>query len=962
MYETNNYIIRIFIDNFNLIFNFIGIFMKKMLIVFALFMGAFLVAEAQQIQKRSMSDLMPYAPAVRIGVLDNGLKYYIRENNLPANRAELRLVVMAGSVQEDDDQKGLSHFVEHMCFNGTKNFPKNDLINFLEATGMRFGADINANTGFDRTYYLLTIPLDKPGLLEQGFQVLEDWAHNVTFDPEEIEKERGVILEEWRVYRGAQERVMRSHYPYLLYDSKYADRLPIGDTAVILNAPRETFLRYYNEWYRPDLMAVIAVGDFNKDDIEKIIKEKFSRLKNPQNARPRKVYPVGMHKETFVSIAKDKELPMPNLAVLYKHPGRESATYGAYRYGLLDQFVNNMLNMRIQELTRKPNPPFLFAGAFSSEFIASLRAFQVISISKTDDILRGMEAAVTESYRAKQHGFTQSELDRAKTTVLTAVEKAYNERDKSKSEDYAEEYYRNFYEGEAMPGIEYEYNIVKEFHETITLVEVNKYLASLITEENKVIILSAPDKEDINIPTEKQILDAYDRIAKSKLEPYEDDATDKPLMDKKPKPGKITQTKVHKDKFDIVEMTLSNGAKVLVKQTDFKNDEVLFTAWSPGGSSLSGDDMFRDAMLADVIVNEGGISEFRSTTLTKMMAGKIVRLTPSIGPLTEGFNGMYSPKDEETFFQLLHLYFTNPRKDSDAFQSLISRQKESIRNSKRNPESFLQDTIAAVFNGYHPRFMPLVDTELDKVSLDRAMQFYNDRFADASDFTFIFVGAVNLDKLKNMLETYVASLPSKKRKETWRDLGVKHAQGPFTKEVIRGIEPKSTIRLVLSDKFDYKPQNLLHLNAMMEVFRIRLREVIREDKGGVYGIGAMHRVDQFPKPRYSIYIFFGTSVDRVQELIADAKKVIAELKNNPISDEYMTKAKEILKREFETNRKENRFWLNQIYNSDFNRLDLSRLNNFEANVDALTGKDIHEAAKKYLIDDKMMKFILNPED
>lgn len=934
--------------------------MKRLFFIIALLAISLSDLFAQPIKQRSMDELLPYDPNVVIGVLDNGLKYYIRKNGKPENRAELRLVVKAGSVQEDEDQKGLAHFIEHMCFNGTKNFPKNELISFLEATGIRFGADLNANTGFDRTLYLLTIPLDKPGLLELGLQVLEDWAHNVTFDQVELDKERGVILEEWRLYRGAQERVMKEHYPVIFKNSKYAERLPIGDTAIILNAPREAFIRFYKEWYRPDLMAVIAVGDFDVKEVEKMIREKFSRIPTPTNYRPREEYPIPPHKETLVSIAKDPELPMPNISVIYKFPGRNQATFGGYRQGIVDNLINTMLNMRIQEIMRKPNPPFLYAGGGVGDFMAGLAAFNLVSISKTDDLLKGMEAVITEAYRMKQHGFTKSELERAKEALMKNMESALKEKDKTESGNYANEYFRNFYENEGMPGIEFEYQLYQEYLPNITLDEVNKYAKSLVSNENKVILVSAPDKPEIKVPTEKEVLDLYNKVAAAQHEAYKDDAVDKPLMAKLPKPGKITSEK-NTGKFDIIEMKLSNGARVLVKKTDFKNDEVLFRAWSPGGTSLAKDEDFLSAMFADEIIDEGGISEFSATQLQKILTGKLVSVQPSIDELTEGFSGSYAPNDAETFFKLLHLYFTAPRKDEETFKALITRQKETIKNNKRRPESVFSDSVTAIIYGYHPRYMPLTDKDLNKVNLDKAIEFFKDRYADASDFTFIFVGNVDMKEFRKFVETYIASLPSKKRNELWRDLGINYARGPLYKEVVKGIEPKSAVRLVIADDFDYNPENTLKLNAMMEVFNIRLREVIREDKGGVYGIRAFQRVNQYPKPRYSITIAFGTGPTRVEELISSAIDVMNEMRNKDVSDDNLSKVKEILKREYERSQKENNFWLNYIYNSDYNKLDLGRIAKYNENVDKITKEDIKKTAQKYLKVERIMKFVLNPE-
>ena len=784
-----------------------------------------------EVKYSSLDDKLPMNPEVKHGTLDNGLKYYIMENHKPANRAELQIVFMCGSVLEEDDQAGLAHFSEHMCFNGTKNFPKAELVSFLEKTGMRFGADVNANTGFDRTYYMLTIPLDSAGMLENGFQVLEDWASNVSFDPEEIEKERGVIMEEWRVYRGANQRVMKTHFPNLLKGSKYADRLPIGDTAVILHAPRERFMDLYTNFYRPNLTAVIAVGDFDGKKIEKIIKERFSKLKNPANAKERKEYKIPIHKERIVSIATDKELPMAQVQMYIKHPGMDEGTYRTYRDNIVHRIIGQMLSMRMQELSQSKEPPFLAAGGGFGNFLGDIASFSLVSIPKAEGngIINGFEAALKEAYRACQHGFTKTELDRTKEAMLTNMESALKEKDKTESKAYAMECGRNFIEDEGMPGIAYEVALYKKFLPEITIDEVNKVMKSYIKDEGVVVAVSAPEAEGIIVPKEDEILAKIDEVKAMKLEPYVDKVSDKPLFDKELTPGTITSEKKY-DKADVKEFTLSNGVRVIYKTTDFKNDEILVRAYSPGGYSNATDDIYLSAEFADAILNNAGIADFTDIELQKMLTGKLVSIAPSIGELTEGFRGMAAPKDFEILMQLVHLYFTNPRLDYDAFDSFISKQKDALKNRDKDPQNALRDTIRVTMSNYHKRERPLTADMLENVDPDDAYDFFRNRYADAGDFTFIFVGNIDEKQLKDFAKKYLATLPTTGRKENWKDLGVKAPKNKLEKKVFKGQEKKSTVYLTMRDDFKYTPENKMELHALVEVLRIQLREAIREEK------------------------------------------------------------------------------------------------------------------------------------
>jgi zinc protease len=912
------------------------------------------------INYKSLDENIPIDPKVTYGKLDNGITYYIRENKKPENRAELQMVVMAGSVQEEDDQAGLAHFTEHMCFNGTKNFPKNDLIKFLESLGMRFGADLNANTGFERTYYMLTIPMDRDGVLDSGLQVLEDWLHNVTFDPEELEKERGVIMEEWRVYRGANERIMKKHLPNILYKSRYADRLPIGDTAVILHAPRERFLAFYNDWYRTDLAAIIAVGDFDKNTIEKKIKERFGKIPETKNKKEYPVYEIPSHTEPIVSIAKDKEWPYSLIQLYFKHEGKQVPTFRNYRQSLIDRLLSSMISERLNELTHKTDPPYVFANGTETHFMSNIKAFYLTGMVKESGFISGTEAMLEEAFRARQHGFTESELKRAKKEQMRFIEQAYNEKDKTESIRFAQEYARNFYEHEAAPGIEAELELFKKWIPEITLDDVNSLVKKVITKNNMVITVSAPEKEGIEIPTEEEIMAVYDKVSQKKLEPYVDIVSDSPLFDKKVIKGRIVN-EVSMDDLAITKLELSNGIEVYLKPTDFKNDEIRFHSFSPGGNSQVKDSDFLSAYIADGVVDDAGIAEFDYVTLQKMLSGKIVSVSPYIGSLTEGISGSTTPEDIETMFQLIHLYFTSPRKDEEAFQSYMTKLKEQIRNSKLDPNSTFMDTISYTMNSYHYRSRPLTEKLLGEIDYEKAFEMYNERFADASDFTFIFVGNFEIEKIKPMLQKYLGSLPNIKREEKGKDVGIRYPKGKIEKEVYKGLEKKSSVRLVFTGDFEWNEKNKFEIDALLEVLNIKMREEIREDKGGTYGVYAFGRPSQYPIPTYRIDIGFSTHPDRVEELLTILTELIKKVQKNKVEGSYIQKVKEILSREYEVDLKKNGFWINQIYNTLYNREELASILKYEDMIETINADMIRKAANKYFNWNNYSKFVLYPE-
>lgn len=925
--------------------------------ILLLFATMSLVSFAQQKAVR-ITDPIPVDAKVITGKFDNGLAYYVRQNKKPENRMELRLVVKTGSVMEDDDQQGLAHFIEHLCFNGTKNFPKQDLVNFLESIGVRFGAHLNAYTSFDETVYMLRVPTDKPTDFKKAFQVLEDWASNVSFENTEIEKERGVVGEEWRLGKGAGERIRNKQFPTLLYKSKYADRIPIGKKEIIDKAPYDAFKRFYRDWYRPNLMAVIAVGDFDPTVVANEITAHFSHLTNPANPRERTQHTLPDHDQTLVTIATDKELPQSMISVYFKRPEKKVKKVGQYRYGMMGNLYDAMLNNRLEEIMQRPTSPFAFAYAGDDRFIGDKQAFTLAASPK--NALAALDTLMTEVMRVQQHGFTESELEREKKNLLRRFESQYNERDKTESDNYADEYVRNFLEEEPIPGIEYEYELHKKYVPTISIEEINGLTKDRLTANNRIIAVSAPEKADVEIPKEEEILNLVTNVATRKTEAYKDEASNKTLLAATPAPGKVVSTKKN-DAVGFTEWKLSNGINVIAKKTDFKNDEILMTAYSPGGSSLVANEEYMSAMAGTILPNVSGVGDFDAIGLQKYLAGKVVSVSPYISDTHEGFQGNASPDDLETLFQLVYAYVTIPREDTSAFSAMISRYKTMLQNRKSSPEAAFQDTLQVTLSNYHHRARPITPELFDELNADKGFAFYKDRFQDLGDFTFFFVGNFSPDTLKMFCEKYLASLPTKNRKESWRDYGLRPPKGKIVKEVYRGIEPKSSVQLVITGDFEWTLQNRFELQAMMEVFQIKLREVLREEKGGVYGVMASASPMHYPIQRYAIRIGFGCNPERVDELLGEVQKQIDSLRTAKVLNSYIEKVKELQTRDLETNLKENDFWLSSMSQYLMHGEDVNLILERGKRIASINQDLVLRAAQKYLDQKNVVKVVLYPE-
>lgn len=918
-------------------------------------------ATAQQPSPDQMARMpLPVDPAVTVGELENGIRYYIRQNARPEQRAELRLVVNAGSVLEEDDQQGLAHLLEHMAFNGTENFERQELVDYLESIGMEFGPSVNAYTSFDETVYMLRVPTDDAEIVETGFQILEDWAHAVTLDPEEVDKERGVVIEEWRLGRGAGARMRDQQFPILFSDSRYADRLPIGKREILESFSQDRIEAFYESWYRPDLMAVVAVGDFDPAEIEERIRTHFSRMEPADDPEPRVVYDVPGHDETRFAIATDPEATSSQVALTWKQPVREEGTVGDYRQSLVERLYNQMLSDRIFELTQQADPPLVFGASGQGRFVRGSEIYQLFAVVRDGGIERGLDAILTEAARVDRHGFTETELERKKIEILRNLEQRFTEREKQESRGFASQYINAYLRGDPIPGIEFEYQAAQALLPTIRLEEVNRLASEWITEENRVVLVNAPEKEGVPVPSEERLAAVMEAVHTKEIEPYVDAVTDAPLVAEAPVPAEVTEEGGIPE-LEVTEWKLANGVRVLLKPTDFKDDEIVMRAYSWGGSSLAPDETVVPAQMAAVATSRGGVGEFSLVDLQKQLAGKVASASPGMGELTETMSGSASPKDVETLFQLTWLRFTSPRKDEDAFQAYTSQMESFFANRSASPRAAFFDTVSATMSQYHPR-RPLPGPEmLEKVDLDASFDFYRERFADASDWTFVFVGAFELEEMRPLVETWLGGLPTTGAGETWRDEGVRPPEGVVEKVVRKGIEPQSQTRIVFHGPFEFTSDNRLRIRLLAEALQIRLREIMREDLGGTYGVGINAGYDQHPEESYTLTVTFGSDPARAEELRGVVFDEVEKVKVEGPTAEELQKVKEQERRGRETNLRENGYWASQLMFADQSGSDPRFLTDFGL-IDSVTAEELMEGARRWLDTGRYVQVVLLPEE
>lgn len=906
---------------------------------------------------------IPLNPAVIYGTLDNGLTYYVQENKMPENRAEFYLVIDAGAILEDDSQNGLAHFCEHMCFNGTENFEKHDIINYLQSIGMKFGPEINAFTSTDVTTYMLQkVPTEEQTNIDTALMILYDWAYNVSFDDEEIDNERGVIHEEWRTRRGAQFRMMTKTNKTLYEGSKYAKRDVIGDIDIIDNFEYDEVRRFYKDWYRPDLQAVIAVGDFDALEMEAHIKALFSQAEVAGNVKEREVFPVPDHENTLVAIETDPEAQYNLIQVYWKHDPDPDRNMEYYRQGVVEGIYSTMLNSRLQELIQQDDPPFMFAISMYNNLVRSKDAYIAFAVATNDKTGAALEALLVENERVKLFGFAETELERAKADFMSSMEKQYNERDKQESDSYVWEYYDHFLRDEPVPGIEFDYAFVKNVLPGIQLEELNGLAAKWITDENRVVVITGPELEDVEMPTTEEVLGIVAAIPDQEITPYVDKVSDAPLVAEIPAAGEIEHKSKNK-KLGTTTWELSNGIRVVIKPTDYKDDEIIMSAYSYGGTSLYEVKDLMSAQTATQVVGRSGLGSFDDIELTKKLSGKIAYVSPYVNDVSEGFRGQCTPKDFETMLSLVYLYFTQPRKDETAFNSFMSQMTGLVANRTNNPSSALSDTLMVTNANYHPRVRPMTPELLEEIDFKKLHYIYNERFGDPGSFTFFFVGNIDIEEAKPLILTYLGGLPIVTRNETFKDNGVRPPAETIEKMVIKDMEvSKATVSINFNSPYDYdNTMRRMELSALCDILDIRYTETIREEEGGTYGVRVSESQIHYPWEHYSVLISFDCDPDNADNLKAIVFAEIEKLKMVGPEAKDLQAVKENLLKSRAERLEENSFWLSSIKSLDYNQSDTKVFMDYDNMVNSMSIENLKDAAN-ILFDADYIEVVLMPSE
>lgn len=884
-------------------------------------------------------------PAVERGKLDNGLTYYVMKHGTPKGRASMWLAVNAGSLLEDEDQRGLAHFVEHMAFNGTKHFERSAIVDYLEKIGMRFGADLNAYTSYDETVYQLLVPTDDPKYLTTGLDILRDWAGEVAFDPAEVEKERGVVLEEWRLGRGPGERIMKKQHPALFAGSRYAEREPIGLPEVIKGASRDALVRFYRDWYRPDLMAVIVVGDLDPAWARQEIGKRFGDLQNPATPRPRTRAEVPQAGGTRVSIETDKELTGTGITVYDLVPHRPESTGNNLRRSIIEQVYQTALDARFEILARKVDAPFTRAGVGAEGLLREIDTFARSASVKQDRVEDALRSLFTEVARVERHGFSEAELARAKADIAEMYRDYEADEGTADGTEYTAEMTRNFFEGELMIGRKAEAAAVRRFLPAITLAELDAVAKSFGSGDNRVVTIAARD--GVKLPTEARVRELIAEVDKADIGPWQDETNAKPLVATPPAPGKIVAEKTT-ESIGLTEWTLSNGAKVLVKPTDFEADRVAIVGSSPGGLATVARDALIGARNAEAALAVGGVGELDATALDQALAGKSASAATSIDATRESVSGAGSVGDLETVFQLMWLKLTAPRKDPAAVAVWLQGYRESLEHATENPAARFERELADVLSQGHPLGRALVAKDLDAIDLDKALSLHRDRFGDVSDFTFVFVGAVDLGKLRPLVETWLASLPGGGRAEVEKDPGVELPKGKVERVWHLGQEPKASVQLVFHGADTWSRDAERDMYILTEVLNLRLHQVLREDLAGTYGVRASGTLSRAPRQERILTIRFGCAPENVDKLVAAALEVGHTIaKEGPTADE-LAKVREEFVRTREDDLRQNGFWLGWLAQNARFGDDPARILDSSGILGRMNADAVKAAAARYL--------------
>ena len=911
------------------------------------------------------NDPLPVDPDLRYGKLPNGLTYYIRHNNQPKNRADFYLVQKVGSIVENEDQRGLAHFLEHMAFNGSEHFPDKNMIRFLERNGVKFGENLNAYTGFDQTvYYISDLPTENESVVDSALLILRDWAGGITLDEEEIEKERGVIKEEWRTRGNAQFRMWEKLFPEVFLGSKYAHRMPIGTLKVIENFKPETLQNYYKEWYRPDLQAVVIVGDISEDRVLARLEALFKDLSVPPNAPQREYFSVPNNEAPIVSVLTDKEATRVMVDIYFKHDPLPKNLYETELGAIMTyvrQIISIMTNERFSDMARKLNPPFIQAQASIDEFIVAKTkdAFNVSCICREDAIETAFKALVREVERIRKFGFTETEYDRAKRNLLRFYESSYNDRFNRENQLFAQEYIAHFIDGGYIPGIAFEYELIKKIASTITAKDIGNYVNLFINSKNVVISVTGPEKQSIPYPTEFTLLNWYNTTKDEKVSPYKDTVKDQKIMEKRPSGGKIISEK--EGPFpNTTEFELSNGIKVIVKPTEFKTDEILMTGFAPGGISVLDKKDLINAKVFNNIIAISGLGEFQKSELEKLLSGKKISISKEITYDKEKFSGISSPADIETLMQLIYLSFQAPLRDNDAYSSYISRLENQLKNQQLNPMVIFSDSLTQTVYPNNPLKKRLTLTDLTKIDYSHILKIDKEIFRNRRDFTFIFVGNIQMDSFKEQIACYLATIPSSKKNLPTKKIDLSIAKGEISNSFFQQMQtPKATTVDLISGSLEYNLSNLIKMSVLTNALDILYTEKVREEKSGTYGVGVSGQIVDFPKGQSILQIYFDTDPTLQKELNSIILNELQEIGQKGISKTILSTVKENLLKNHQQRIEENPYWLNVLQTYYNNNLNIS--DDYISIVSALTPEDIQQFTQALLTQGNRIEVVMFPQ-
>ena len=903
-------------------------------------------------------ELLPSDPDVRRGTLKNGMTYYIRHNAKEPGLADYYIAQRVGSILEEPRQRGLAHFLEHMAFNGTKNFPgkggKPGIVPWCETIGVKFGANLNAYTSIDQTvYHIGSAPTNRDGVVDSCLLVLHDWSHYLLLEDKEIDKERGVIHEEWRTRRASKavQRMMEDALPTVYAGTKYADCMPIGSMDIVDNFPYQDLRDYYDKWYRPDLQAIVVVGDIDVDRIEGKIRKTFGSIPMPRKAAERIYYPVSDNERMIVTTLRDAEQPIV-LAHLYMKreatPDKDKAYTAYLRDDYACDLVTSMLNSRLAEMRQLPNPPFMSATAHAGAFFVSRTkdAFSLSVSCNENNILGGIMTAVAAAERARQHGFTADELRRAKALFLSAAEKQYNGRNDRRNAWYVNRCVNNFLTGEPLLSAQQHYDLQKRFAEEVTLEEVNRAARELITDSNQVCVIYSPDKPEIVLPSNTDIEQVITTVQKQEYSPFKEEQLAGELMAEEPQAGSIVSEKAFRHGF--TEYILSNGMRVYVKPTNYQSDEITMSIRGEGGTSLCGNDDIPNFSLVSSSVQDGGVAGFDATTLRKMLQGKQVKVRPSVGSKGQSVGGTCAKKDLKTMLQLAHLYFTQPRRDTTAWQSLLSRTHSFLTNRNASPKVDYNDSINAILYGHHPRLEPVTQATLERADYDRIMQIYKERFADAANFKAVIIGDVDTDALRPLLCTYLASLPATNKGEQTNYQALPKMVKEDGTHIFRKkiATPLANVSIFYSADVEFTPKNDLVLDFLTRTLKIAYTDSVREEKGGTYGVSVDFSLERDETPTTTMRISYNADPTRYEELnpiIYQQLRNIAEQGPEPSS---MQKIRTYLLKQYDQVAITNDYWSYIIWHELDDNADFD--NGYKQLVEQITPQEVQQMARKLL--------------